>query len=164
MKRIPPLEEIFRTMNIQGNLTDLLSKDPNEVQTALRPLASVAQMGQRRECLYALLGYYLLEVKTLEDRELFFQVTHVLFSPELFFCQMKDLIGIKDLARRRLFTHELCSHLSRVFAKADEANKVAMLELIEGGQWGEKLKEQFRRALGRGKQPKRQEERWDDDW
>ncbi len=67
-------EEICRRINIQANLNDLQSKNKEKRNSALTTLATITQLTKRRDALYALCGYYILEIESIDDIELFFDV------------------------------------------------------------------------------------------
>lgn len=58
------VEEICRRINIQANLNDLQSKSIEKRNSAITTLVTITQLTKRRDALYALCGYYILEINT----------------------------------------------------------------------------------------------------
>ena len=61
------VEEICRRINIQANLNDLQSKSMEKRNSALTTLVTITQLTKSRDALYALCGYYILEIKSIDD-------------------------------------------------------------------------------------------------
>jgi len=77
------VEEICRRINIQANLNDLQSKNKEKRKSALTTLATITQLTKRRDALYALCGYYILEIESIDGIELFFDAIRSLDSIQL---------------------------------------------------------------------------------
>ncbi len=77
------VEEICRRINIQANLNDLQSKNQEKRNSALTTLATITQLTERKDALYALCGYYILEIESTDDIELFFDAIRNLDSIQL---------------------------------------------------------------------------------
>jgi len=77
------VEEICERTNIQANLVDLQSKNRKKISSALTTLATITHLTKRKDALYALCGYYLLEIKNMDEIEFFFDATRNLHSIEL---------------------------------------------------------------------------------
>lgn len=137
------VEEICRRINIQANLNDLQSKNKEKRNSALTTLATITQLTKRRDALYALCGYYILEIVSIDDIELFFGTIRNLDSIELLKLILKDLARDKNIFRRRLFIEDFLRKLSASTISADEKDKTEIKQLVENSVWGEKLKRKF---------------------
>jgi len=137
------VEEICRRINIQANLNDLQSKSIEKRNSALTTLVTITQLTKRRDALYALCGYYILEIKSFDDIELFFDAIRNLDSIELLKLILKDITKDKNVYRRRLFIDTFLRKLSASIISADEKDKNEIKHLIENSVWGEKLKRKF---------------------
>ena len=137
------LEEISQRINIQSNLIALQSTNREKVKSALTSLAAVTRLANRKDSLYALVGYYLLEVHTLEEIEVFFYATKSLGSTDLAYFILRDLVQKKDASKRRIFMNDLSKHIAWILRSAGSDTKEKFRTLFESGQWGEKLKWKF---------------------
>ncbi len=138
------IEDVLSRANIQGNLLELQSKDIDNLRSALHTLAAIARHGNRRDSLIALVGYYVLEVKSTEDLEMFIKATELAHSPEFALFVLKDLVQRRELSRRRLFMRDLADIIYRIEMNATPEQAEAIAELIETAAWGEKQKAKFR--------------------
>ncbi len=77
------IEDIFSKVDIQANLRNLQSENKENVRTALLTIAYAAQVSDRRDCLIALAGYYLLEVRSIDDSEFFIKPRNLLIPQSL---------------------------------------------------------------------------------
>ena len=136
-------EEICRRINIQANLNDLQSKNKEKRNSAITTLATITQLTKRRDALYALCGYYILEIESIDDIELFFDVIRNLDSIELLKLILKDIAKDKNIFRRKLFIDTFLRKLSASIITADEKDRNEIILLIENSVWGEKLKRKF---------------------
>jgi hypothetical protein len=136
-------EEICRRINIQANLNDLQSKNIEKRNSAITTLATITQLTKRRDALYALCGYYILEIESIDDIELFFDAIRNLDFIELLKLILKDIAKDKNIFRRRLFIDTFLRKLSASIVTADEKDKNEIKELIENSAWGKKLKKKF---------------------
>ncbi len=137
------VEEICRRINIQANLNDLQSKNKEKRNSALTTLATITQLTKRRDALYALCGYYILEIESIDDVELFFDAIRNLDSIQLLKLILKDIAKEKYMFRRRLFIDTFLRKLSASIITADEKDKSEIEQLIKNSVWGEKLKRNF---------------------
>ena len=137
------VEEICRRINIQRNLNDLQSKNKKKRNSALTTLATITQLTKRKDALYALCGYYLLEIEHIDDIKLFFDAIRNLDSIELLKLILKDISEDGNIFRRKVFIDDLLRKLSTSVIKADEKNRNEIILLIENSVWGEKLKRKF---------------------
>ena len=137
------VEEICKRINIQTNLIDLQSKNEKKRNSALTTLATITKLTKRRDALYALCGYYLLEIENIDDIELFFDAIRNLDSIELLKLILKDISEDRNIFRRRVFIDDFLRKLSTSVIKADEKDRNEMILLIENSVWGEKLKRKF---------------------
>ena len=137
------VEEICRRINIQANLNDLQSKSIEKRKSALKTLVTITQLTERRDALYALCGYYVLEIKNIDDIELFFDAIRNLDSIELLKLILEDIAKDKNVFRRKLFIDTFLRKLSASIISADEKDKNEIKQLIENSVWGEKLKRKF---------------------
>ena len=137
------VEEICRRINIQANLNDLQSKNKEKRNSALTTLATITQLTKRRDALYALCGYYFLEIEHIDDIELFFDAIRNLDSIELLKLILKDISEDRNIFRRRVFIDDFLRKLSTSVIKADEKDRNEIILLIENSVWGEKLKRKF---------------------
>ena len=137
------VEEICKRINIQANLNDLQSKNKKTRNSALTTLATITKLTKRKDALYALCGYYILEIVSIDDIELFFDAIRNLDSIELLKLILKDLAKDKNIFRRRLFIDDFLRRLSASTISADENDKAEIKQLIENSVWGEKLKRKF---------------------
>ena len=137
------VEEICKRINIQTNLIDLQSKNEKKRISALTTLATITKLTKRRDALYALCGYYLLEIENIDDIELFFDAIRNLDSIELLKLILKDISEDRNIFRRRVFIDDFLRKLSTSVIKADEKDRNEIILLIENSVWGEKLKRKF---------------------
>jgi len=137
------VEEICRRINIQTNLNDLQLKNKKKRNSALTTLATITQLTKRRDALYALCGYYILEIESIDDIELFFDEIRNLASIELLKLILKDIAKDKNIFRRKLFIDTFLRKLSASIITADEKDRNEIILLIENSVWGEKLKRKF---------------------
>ena len=135
------VEEICEKINIQANLIDLQSK--NKISSAITSLATIIKLADRKYALYALCGYYILEIENMDDIELFFNALRNVEPLELLKLILKDISGDKNVFRRRLFIDDFLRKLSTSVIKADEKDRNEIILLIENSVWGEKLKRKF---------------------
>jgi hypothetical protein len=138
------IEDVLSRANIQGNLLQLQSNNIEKVQSALHTLATMARLADRRDCLTALVGYYMLQVRSTENLEMFIKATELALSPEFALIVLKDLVQKPELSRRRLFMRDLEDLVYRIEMKATLEQAEAIAELIETSVWGEKQKAKFR--------------------
>ncbi len=136
-------EEICSRINIQANLNDLQSKNKKKISSALTTLATITQLTKRKDALYALCGYYLLEIENMDGIEFFLDATRNLYSIELSKLILKDISKEQNIFRRRIFIDDFLRKLSTSAIKADERDINEIKLLIENSVWGEKLKSKF---------------------
>jgi len=137
------IEEICRRINIQANLNDLQSKNKEKRNSALTTLATISKLTKRKDALYALCGYYILETVSTDDIELFLDAIRNSDSIELLMLILKDLAKDKNIFRRRILIDDFIERLSASTISADEKDKAEIKQLIENSAWGEKLKRKF---------------------
>ncbi len=137
------VEEICEKINIQANLIDLQSKNKKKINSALTTLATITQLTKRRDALYALCGYYLLEIENIDEIEFFFDAIRNLDSIELLKLTLKDISEDRNIFRHRVFIDDFLRKLSTSVIKADEKDRNEIILLIENSVWGEKLKRKF---------------------
>lgn len=137
------VEEICRRINIQANLNDLQSKNKKKINSAITTLATITQLTKRKDALYALCGYYILEIETIDDIELFFDAIRNLNSIQLLKLVLKDIAKEKNMFRRRLFINTFQRKLSASIITAGDKDKNEIKQLIKNSVWGEKLKRKF---------------------
>jgi len=137
------LEELYGSINIQAKLTDLQSKDREKIKRALQTLSAMAGSTERKDCLYALAGYYQMEIKTLDDIEFFFEATKISNSPELFRLIFMDLTKNKDASRRRLFMDDVLRQFALIIYRSTRDQAESFFEMIESSEWGDKQKDRF---------------------
>ena len=125
------VEEICKRINIQTNLIDLQSKNEKKRNSALTILATITKLTKRRDALYALCGYYLLEIENIDDIELFFDAIRNLDSIELLKLILKDISEDRNIFRRRVFIDDFLRKLSTSVIKADEKDRNEMI-LLKG--------------------------------
>ena len=137
------VEEICRRVSIQKNLIDLQSRNKMKARSAITSLAAIIKLGGRKDALYALCGYYILEVEHIDDIELFFDAVRNIDSLELLELILKDITKYKNIFRRRLFIEDFLRSLSSSMLKSDAKFKNEIKRLIDNSVWGEKLKRKF---------------------
>ena len=137
------VEEICRRVNIQTNLIDLQSRNKKKVRSAITSLAAIIKLTGRKDALYALCGYYILEVENIDDIEIFFDAVRNLESLELLKLILKDISEERNIFRRKLFIDDFLRKLSASVINADEKDRVEIILLIDNSVWGEKLKRKF---------------------
>ncbi len=137
------LEDICEKINIQSHLSDLQSGKKTQIKSALTTLSSIVSITKRKDALYALLGYYLLEINSTEEIEKFFDLTKNTNSIDLYRLILQDISKHKNIFRKKLFIDDFLRNLSGVtmHAKDEELNKIK--EIIQKSEWGEKLKKSF---------------------
>lgn len=81
---------------------------------------------KRKDALYALLGYYLLEINSTEEIEKFFDLTKNTNSIDLYRLILQDISKHKNIFRKKLFIDDFLRNLSGVtmHAKDEELNKI----------------------------------------
>jgi hypothetical protein len=84
------IEDFLSKVDIQSHMLNLLSDNKENVRIALLNIAYAAQLTGRRDCLIALAGYYVLEVRSIDDSEFFIKTTKLAHSPELARIVMND--------------------------------------------------------------------------
>jgi hypothetical protein len=141
------IEEICERTNIQSVLLHLQSNDKEKVRSALTTLATVTRLGRRRDSLYVLVGYYLLEINGLDEIESFFHATAPAYSPDLAYYILRDLARDKQASRRRLFMNDVAGHLKTITLDATQQWKERCADVVASSQWGEKQKVKFFDAL-----------------
>ena len=141
------LEDLCEKINIQSHLSDLQSGKKTKIKPALTTLSSIVSITKRKDALYALLGYYLLEINSTEEIENFFDLTKNSNSIDLCMIILKDISKHKNIFRKKLFIDNFLRNLSGVIicAKDEEIDKIK--DLIQKSEWGEKLKKKFLRAI-----------------
>ncbi len=137
------VEEICRRVSIQKNLIDLQSRNKTKARSAITSLAAIIKLAGRKDALYALCGYYILEVEHIDDIELFFGAIRNIESLELLKLILKDITKYKNIFRRRLFIEDFLRSLSSSTLKSDAKFKNEIKLLIDNSVWGEKLKRKF---------------------
>lgn len=137
------VEEICKRINIQANLIDLQSRNKKKVSSAIASLAAIIKLAGRKDALYALCGYYILEIEHIDDIELFFNALRNVESLELLKLILKDITKYKNVFRRRLFIEDFLRSLSSAMNKPDAKIENEIKLLIENSVWGEKLKRKF---------------------
>ncbi len=142
-----PLEDILSKIDIQANLRNFQSVNKESVRTALLTFAYAAQVSGRRDCLIALAGYYMLEVRSIDDSEFFIIATQLAHSPELAHIVLNDLTRNREVSRHRLFINDLINILDTVIRKSTPEQAESLMRLIDSSVWGEKLKIKFRMKL-----------------
>ena len=138
-----PIEKILEKINIQPNLIDLQSENREKVRSALNALTGVTLLTKRKDSLYALVGYYVMEVKTLEQIEFFFKETKTAHSPDLAYLILKDLTQFKEASRHRLLINDFLNHLSDIQISKSGMSLEPFIHLVEHAKWGEKQKRRF---------------------
>jgi hypothetical protein len=138
-----PIEKILEKINIQSNLIDLQSGNREKVRSALNALAGVTLLSKRKDSLYALVGYYVMEVKTLEQIEFFFKETKSIRSPDLAYLILKDLTQFKEASKHRLLINDFLNHLSDIQVLKTSIGIEPFIQLVEHAEWGEKQKRRF---------------------
>jgi hypothetical protein len=141
------LEDIFAKVDIQAHLRNLQSEDKEKIRTALLTIAYAAQVSERRDCLIALAGYYVLEVRSIDDSELFIETTKLAHSPELALIVLKDLTLNREVSRHRIFINDLINIIRTIIRKSTPEQAESLMRLIDSAVWGEKLKIKFRAKL-----------------
>lgn len=137
------LEKIYEQANIQSNILDLQSEDNEKVKSALRTLSSITSFTDRRDALYVLVGYYKLEIRTIDEIIDFFQGIRMASSIDLAMMILNDLIKLKDISRRRVFLDDFLRHLRMVLIDIDDDRQEDIRTLIENSAWGDKMKRKF---------------------
>ena len=141
------LEELYGSINIQAKLTDLQSKDRKKIKIALQTLSAMAGSTERKDCLYALAGYYQMEIKTLDDIEFFFRATKISNSLELIRLILTGLTKNKDASRRRIFMDDVLRQFELIIYRSTRDQVESFIELIESSEWGDKQKDRFLEKL-----------------
>ena len=141
------IEDILNRVDIQANLRNFQSENKEDVRSALLTVAYAAQLCDRRDCLIALAGYYVLEVRSIDDLEFFIKATQLAHSPELAHIVLNDLIRNREVSRRRLFINDLVNLVGTIFRKSTPEQAESLTQLIDSAVWGEKLKIKFRMKL-----------------
>ena len=101
------LEEIYKKMSIQNISKYLESDDEDTVRQGLGTLAAMAYITKRKDALYLLVGYYILEIKDLNDKESFFISLGYMCNYELMCIVLQDISQYKDFYRKKLFVDSI---------------------------------------------------------
>jgi hypothetical protein len=141
------IEDFLSKVDIQSHMLNLLSDNKENVRIALLNIAYAAQLTGRRDCLIALAGYYVLEVRSIADSEFFIKTTKLAHSPELARIVMNDLIRKQEISRHRLFINELINILGTIILKSSPEQTESLMQQIDSAVWGDKLKFRFRTKL-----------------
>ena len=141
------IDDILRKVDIQSHMRNLLSDNKENVRTALLTIAYAAQLTGRRDCLIAIAGYYVLEVRSIDDSEFFINTTKLAHSPELARIVMNDLTRKREISRHRVFINELINILSTIILKSSPEQTESLMQLIDSAVWGDKLKFKFKTKL-----------------
>jgi hypothetical protein len=141
------IEDVLSKANVQGNLRQLQSDNKENVRSSLHTLASIARLADRRDCLLVLAGFYVLEVRSIEDLEMFIKATDLAHSPELAIIVLKDIMHNRELSRRRLFMNDLVALIGRIKIRSTPEQTETIGKLIESSEWGEKQKAKFTNEL-----------------
>ena len=139
-------EQACRKLPIQSHFDELQTADDEKRSEVLHSIASIAHMGKRRDCVYALAGYFALEVKTLDDIELFCRATWPVDSPELTCLVLKALVQNKDASRRKLLMDDLLRKIEQILWHSPESAD-SFKEVVESSVWGVKMKKKFLRKI-----------------
>jgi hypothetical protein len=137
------IEELYEEINIQSNLLDLESGEEQGVRSAIATLSRISCHTERRDALYALCGYYMLETKTLKDKERFFSDLRRECHYELFIIILQDLSQYKNFYRQKNFVDDIAYVLPSIVDKMSEDEKDALELIVQNSVWGKKLKEKF---------------------
>jgi hypothetical protein len=137
------LNDLSKLINIQSSLLNLQSKEAGKVKSALNTLSSMVKFAGRKDALYVLVGYYKIEIKSMDDIIRFFDRTQMASSKDLSWMILNDMVKIKEIARRVLFVRDFIPHLSLVFRDSNEDKKKEIRNLIRDSVWGDKLKRRF---------------------
>jgi hypothetical protein len=141
------LTEISRLINIQSNLRDLGSKQKDKVEAALNSLSSLVSTAHRKDALYALVGYYKIEVNSADEIIAFFEGTRIANSTYLSLMILNDIVKFKEVARRTSFIRDCLPHFKNIIEEANEDTKEAIRNSIINAVWGDKLKRKFLEVL-----------------
>jgi hypothetical protein len=141
------LTDIVKLIDIKSTLRGLLSKDQEKVKAALNTLCAMNKYGGRKEALYVLVGYYRIEIKTMDEIIRFFDWLQLILPEELSLMILNDVARFKEVARQALFIHYFIRHLKSILRDSDETQKKEIRALIEGSVWGYKLKRKFLEEL-----------------
>ncbi len=137
------IEDILKRIDIQTNIQKLQSGKRDEVLSALRTLASAAEFSNRKDCIMVLAGYYVLEVRSIDDLESFISATRLADSGELAHIVMKDIVRNRDISRRRLLIDDIVKIVRTISRKFGDEQIEALKQMIDSSVWGEKLKIRF---------------------
>lgn len=137
------LEEILERMNIQGNLLELQSGKKEKISSALKTLATISCYTDRKDVIYSLIGYYKLEIKTIDDIEFFFNETKNTNSYRLILMILQDLVLMKETSKRRIFMDKFLRELKRLSEKIADNEYDELINLINTSSWGSKQKNKF---------------------
>ena len=122
------LEDICEKINIQSHLSDLQSGKKTQIKSALTTLSSIVSITKRKDALYALLGYYLLEINSTEEIEKFFDLTKNTNSIDLYRLILQDISKHKNIFRKKLFS-AINSIISPIFS----SSSLSFAAFIMGG-------------------------------
>jgi len=136
-------EQICQGISILGNLIDLQSKDREKIRSALGTLAAITRLGCRKDSLYALAGYYVLEVHSLEEIEFFFNAIQPFAPADLGYMMLRDLSQKKEACRHKTLMDDLSKDIGRISRDASPGTREKFIELVESAEWGDKLKDKF---------------------
>ncbi len=136
-------EEIYKKINIQSLLIDLQSKNSDLIDSALSSLATIANITNRRDILYALGGYYSLEIKNILGIKSFFQRVKESYSFDIYKLILKDISKDKNIYRQKLFIDDFINSFAVTLDNITEVEISEVKTIIKNCDWGEKLKHRF---------------------
>ncbi len=137
------IEEIYKKINIQSLLLDLQSKNSDLIGSALSTLATIANLTDRRDILYALAGYYSLEIKNIPDIKSFFKRVRESYSFDIYKLILKDISKDKNIYRQKLFIDDFINSFAVTLDNITEVEISEVKTIIKNCDWGEKLKHRF---------------------
>lgn len=137
------IEDICIQTNIQSKLLDLQSNNKDKIKSALTTLATITQNTNRRDALYAMCGFYKLEIKDSDEIIFFFQAIKHSYSIDLYKLILQDISKNKNIYRQKIFIEEFLNLLMGVLMNSSNVELNEIMTIIDRSVWGEKLKLKF---------------------
>ena len=139
------IEELYEKIEIQLRIKDLESNDKDRLRSGITTLAGVSYYTKRKDALYPLIGYYIIETNNLTDKESFFQMIHSNCNYQLYKIILKDVAQYSNFFRKSHFVHLLVTSMPSYKMSEKEKNEIE--EIIQNATWGKKLKLNFKDKL-----------------
>jgi len=137
------LEEIWKNNKIEDLASSLRLEKLDDLRSTINTLSAMACIGNRKDALYLLYGYYMIELKELSEKNIF--ISHITNwgNYELLNFIIIDLSQYKNLYRYKDSVNKICTAIDYSKDKFSTEQKNSLELIIEDAKWGVKLKNKF---------------------